>query len=100
MERGSDICNLEIDSRRWASLLKGREDRWEVQEMTREYTLETVALVTRTRLSELKELVKEGYLKARPHRTYVVTVEDDEDLATVVLGAQARKSSPSDVLKL
>ena len=64
--------------------------------MTREYTLETIALVTNTHISKLRELVDEGYLKARPHSTYVVTVPDDMKMMDIVVGAMAKKSSPSD----
>lgn len=68
--------------------------------MTREYTLETIAIVTNTRVETLRELAEEGYLDARPHRTYLVSVGDDEELRDVVVGAMARKTSPADHLDL
>jgi hypothetical protein len=66
----------------------------------RELTLEEMAMMTGTRVELLRRAVEEGMLKARPHRTYVVRIEDDESVRDKVTGAIARMTSPSDRLEL
>jgi hypothetical protein len=70
------------------------------KEMTEELTLEEIARMTGTRVELLRRAVKEGTLDARPHRTYMVRIEDGENVRDKVTGPIARMTAPSDHLDL